>query len=616
MSVTVATLVAKLTANTADFDRGLDQAGMKAQTFGKSFGAYASAGAVAAGAAVVAFGVHAFNSFASFERQMNEVFTVLPGISKTAMDDMTSQVKSFAIEFGVLPEKVVPALYQALSRGVPKENVFTFLETAQGLAKAGVTDLQTAVEALTTVTNAYGLENLSAKEAADILFTGVIQGGTKIDELAATLGRVVPVAASMGIELGTVVAAVDALTKSGLDTGMAVTGMTGLFKQLGTASGATGKIFKDLSGVSFPDFIANGGTLAGALKLMNDGAGKAGVSFRDMFTDMEGQGAALILAGEGADDFAAALDASGSSAGSMQGAVDQMNSGVSDDLERMKAGFAVFAINVGGWLAEHLMPIFEGMAAWWEENGPGIMVFAEAVGTTITTVFTIAGDIVTGFIGFVVAMVKGVAAAWDELKAAAGAVKDWIVEKWDAMMEFLTGIPGRIGSALSTMWDWVKDAATSVKTWVADRWEDILTTLRGMPGKIATAASGMWDGIKKAFKAAVNFIIRGWNRLEFKIPGFGLGPIKFDGFTLGVPDIPELGAGGIVSAPTLALIGEKRQTEIVTPERLMRDVVADALKQGGNQPMSVTIPIVLDGKEIARYVWDRHGMTSQMARAS
>ncbi|MGV7904050.1 hypothetical protein PJN93_30015, partial [Mycobacterium kansasii] len=58
------------------------------------------------------------------------------------------------------------------------------------------------------------------------------------------------------------------------------------------------------------------------------------------------------------------------------------------------------------------------------------------------------------------------------------------------------------------------------------------------------AATGMWDGIRDAFKGAINWIIRAWNSIEFKIPGFKVGPVGYDGFTLGVPDIPEFAQGG------------------------------------------------------------------------
>jgi hypothetical protein len=76
----------------------------------------------------------------------------------------------------------------------------------------------------------------------------------------------------------------------------------------------------------------------------------------------------------------------------------------------------------------------------------------------------------------------------------------------------------------------------------------IIDEIGKLPSKIAGAARGMFDGIKEAFKSALNWLIDKWNSLEFKIPGFdppGPGP-TFDGFTLGVPDIPRFHTGGVV----------------------------------------------------------------------
>lgn len=49
-------------------------------------------------------------SFIQFENKMNEVFTLLPGISQEAMDKMNAQAMKFSKDFGVLPEQTVPAL--------------------------------------------------------------------------------------------------------------------------------------------------------------------------------------------------------------------------------------------------------------------------------------------------------------------------------------------------------------------------------------------------------------------------------------------------------------------------------------------------------------------------
>ena len=136
-----------------ELEKGLDKEGTPAASRSGDKMAKAAAGAFAAGVALIGKSVM---DFGGFEKQMNEVFTLLPGISGEAMGKMTEQVKGFAVEFGVLPQEVVPALYQSLSAGVPADNVFAFLETAQKLAKGGVTDLTTAVDGLSSVVNEIG----------------------------------------------------------------------------------------------------------------------------------------------------------------------------------------------------------------------------------------------------------------------------------------------------------------------------------------------------------------------------------------------------------------------------------------------------------------------------
>jgi hypothetical protein len=68
------------------------------------------------------------------------------------------------------------------------------------------------------------------------------------------------------------------------------------------------------------------------------------------------------------------------------------------------------------------------------------------------------------------------------------------------------------------------------------------------------------------YKGIFNGIATAWNntigKLSFKIPSWvpGLGGKGFD-----VPDIPMLANGGIVTGPTLAMIGEGRGPEAVIP---------------------------------------------------
>ena len=64
-------------------------------------------------------------------------------------------------------------MYQALSAGVSQEKVKGFLEVAQKGAIAGVTDITTAVDGLSSVVNAWGEDAISAAQASDLIFTAV-----------------------------------------------------------------------------------------------------------------------------------------------------------------------------------------------------------------------------------------------------------------------------------------------------------------------------------------------------------------------------------------------------------------------------------------------------------
>jgi phage-related protein len=173
----------KLTVILAGSAKGLTDALGEADGKLGDFSKKAALAFAGAGLAAAGFGVASLKEFIGFEKQMNEVFTLLPGISKDAMGKMTDQVKGFSREFGVLPDKVVPALYQALSAGVPPDNVFTFLEVAQKAAKGGVTDLATAVDGISSVVNAYGAEVLDAAKASDLMFC------LRLDQRVVTIDR-------------------------------------------------------------------------------------------------------------------------------------------------------------------------------------------------------------------------------------------------------------------------------------------------------------------------------------------------------------------------------------------------------------------------------------------
>ena len=121
---------------------------------------------------------------------------------------------------------------------------------------------------------------------------------------------------------------------------------------------------------------------------------------------------------------------------------------------------------------------------------------------------------------------------------------------------------------ISTIGDVIKNSLGAAVDFISTKFTSLVSFITTLPSRIASAARGMWDGIKNAFRDALNWIINGWNKLQFKIPGFKIGPIGYNGFTLGLPPIPTLAKGGTVmpsAGGTLAQIGEAGRAERVEP---------------------------------------------------
>lgn len=272
---TLERLVVELATDATEYAKGLAQASQSTSSWGGKLAGVASKAALgalaAAGAAIAGVGVAGVKEFVGFQNSMNEVFTLLPGITAESMGKMQEDVKSFAKEFGVLPDQTVPALYQALSAGVPKDNVFAFLETAQKAARGGVTDLETAVDGISSTVNAYGADIIDATKASDLMFTAVKLGKTTFEELSASLFNVNPTAAALGVGFEDVTAALAAMTAQGVPTSVATTQLRQLLIELSKAGTKTSDAFVALAGKDFQSFIAEGNNLQDALNLISGG---------------------------------------------------------------------------------------------------------------------------------------------------------------------------------------------------------------------------------------------------------------------------------------------------------------------------------------------------------
>ncbi|HOK14238.1 MAG TPA: phage tail tape measure protein, partial [Candidatus Kapabacteria bacterium] len=179
-----------------------------------------------------------------------------------------------------------------------------FVETASKLATAGLTSTQDAVNGLTSVMNAYGIEAQHASEVADIFFNTVNVGKTTIPELNASLANVIPTAAAFGIEFKQVGAAIATMTKQGTPTAQATTQIRAALTEL-AKPGATLAPIMQKAGVSLDSLKKDG--LQESLKKIGIALEEAGKSATQVFSSVEAAGAVMLLSGKNAqmaaDDY-------------------------------------------------------------------------------------------------------------------------------------------------------------------------------------------------------------------------------------------------------------------------------------------------------------------------
>lgn len=196
-------------------------------------------------------------------------------------------------------------------------------------------------------------------------------------------------------------------------------------------------------------------------------------------------------------------------------------------------------------------------------------IAAGSLKTAAAAVFSFGAQI-AGWIGTAVAATASaatIAVAWlvafgpvALIVAAVIAAVALIILNWDKVVAFIKG-----------MVDFLVGLFEGFARFFSDTWNGIMDFFKGIGRAIGNIGKTLWEPIGKGFGAAIDFIkgiwnafARWWNSIEIGIPAVDLPVIgRVGGFTIGLPDLPMLAAGGIVTRPTLALIAEKGPEAVV-----------------------------------------------------
>jgi len=394
----------------AGFAAGLAKARDVARDAAQQIGAGARRIAVAAGAAGAAITgglAGAGYAAAQFQKDFAEVQTLLSkDIPQTQIDSMKAGLKGLTAEAVTLGDST-KAMYQAISAGVAPAEVIGFLEQNAQAAAAGVTDLTTAVDLSTNILNAYGLSADRTDDVLDSVFVAVKEGKTTFDEMAASVGQVAPLAAAAGVSFEDLNAAIATITKSGLATTSAATGMKAALSNILRPGEAVQKMVLAMG----LDFNAASLRTKGFAGFMNDLTKQIEASGEDstetmvtLFGSIEGANAMMALGANQGKTFTATLDAMGNRAGATAQAFEVIKDNDPTFVFRqLRASLGAVAVTIGENVLKAIAPLVDmfaravaGVSEWLAKNpvlANGLTLAAAAAGALLLGIAAIAGAV-------------------------------------------------------------------------------------------------------------------------------------------------------------------------------------------------------------------------------
>lgn len=318
MAVAAAQLSVKITAD------GADQAQQKIKSVGDSVTSTSSAvrnmatGALVAGAAaMVGIGVVSTKMAADFQTSMTSLVTGA-GESQSNLKKVSDGVLQMAVDTGTSTKQLSDGLYLIESAGFHGADGLNVLKTAAEGAKVGNADLGVTANAVTTILTDYHMKSTDATAAMNGLVTTVASGKTHLQDLAGSMGAVLPLASSLHVSFPQVGGAIATMTNAGMSAQNASQNLANAMRALAAPNKvATNALLEvGLSAKQVSDDLSNKG-LAATIQEITDAVGRkfpqggeaAKAALKGIMGGATGLNVALMLGNDNMGTFKGNVDA-------------------------------------------------------------------------------------------------------------------------------------------------------------------------------------------------------------------------------------------------------------------------------------------------------------------
>lgn len=330
----------------------VQELGGKIETVGKKVSVASAAPAAALGASV--------KLASDYTDAVAKVGTVAD-LQSVPLEKLRDDMLQLSTETGRGAGEIADATYQAISASVDTADAVSFVGTSVGLAKAGFLETADAVDVLTTIINAYGLEASDAGRLSDILIQTQNDGKTTVNELSQSMGQVIPLASAYGVNIENLAASYAQLTKNGVATAQAGTYLKSMLNELGDSGSDVGEILKSKTGKSFGQLMNDGMSLGDVLGILNDSVNGDSEALAGLWSSSEASTGALSILSSGVGAFNDELGNMQDSTGNVADALETLSTPSAKAQESLNA-VKNAGIELGSAALEAIAPLLEQLA--------------------------------------------------------------------------------------------------------------------------------------------------------------------------------------------------------------------------------------------------------------
>lgn len=473
--------------------QSMAQMGEKVQTAGKKVTAVGDTMTAAVSAPIAAAGAGALKAAMGYEDALAKLSTIAD-TTEVPMEELSNQILELSKTSGISAETIANNVYDAISAGQKTADAVNFVSNATQLARAGFTSTDAALDILTTSLNAYGLAAEDVGRVSDILINTQNLGKTTVDQLASSMGKVIPTAKATGVEIETLAGAYAVMTANGIATAETTTYFNSMLNELGKNGSSAANAFAEATseikegGLTMSEAMEMGWSLSDVLNALDKQAASQGTTISNMFGSAEaGKAAAVLL--DNSEKLDTAITAMGDSAGATEAAYAKLNT-TSFEVDKTINELKIALIEIGNALKSELAPVFEkvvkkikeltsafsNMSAAEKEQVVKIAGIVAAIGpllavggrliTGIGTVMTMAPQIgtalsaLTGPVGIVIAAVAALAAAFAALWTSDEGFREGVTGIFtdiqgaiQPLIDALGALWGAFQELLGSLWD-------------------------------------------------------------------------------------------------------------------------------------------------------------------